>query len=285
LHDFSWAPNGDSFVVVAGSMPSKTIVYDSNGLPVAFLCKEYRNKVNFSPKGRFILVYGIGNLPGNFDVYSKEDLTLLGRFRSPSSSVVRWSGDEEYIMTEIVFSKIKENNLFRVILYKGHIIFKKKKQIFCRDGSLKYKKEYDSVKFYLGEWKPEAEAQCFLMGFGASSSFQVPPEKAYSLEMLRKDNLDFRAKESEEEEQKKMSQRNGPNKGQARPGKWKELKGKGSVAPNEAPVPFSYKRNYNFGAERKESGDSESKEKMSNGSRGESKETTSKEKTQEPKRN
>lgn len=114
LHDFSWAPNGESFVVVAGSMPSKAIIYDASGAPLGVICNEYRNRIQFSPKGRFVLVYGIGNLPGNFDVYSLDDLSLVGRFKSPSSSLVQWSEDEELILTQIVFSKIKEKNLFRV---------------------------------------------------------------------------------------------------------------------------------------------------------------------------
>lgn len=79
IHDVQWAPTGhtlevwyrysfvalgDHFAVVAGFMPSKTLLFDSKCKPLYDLGSGAFNFVRFNPFGRFLCVAGFGNLPG-----------------------------------------------------------------------------------------------------------------------------------------------------------------------------------------------------------------------------
>ena len=55
---------GDHFVVVAGFMPAKTLLFDAKCKPLFDLGSGAYNFVRFNPFGRFLCVAGFGNLPG-----------------------------------------------------------------------------------------------------------------------------------------------------------------------------------------------------------------------------
>lgn len=56
------------FVVVVGTMPSHTIIYDECGNPKFELCKLHRNLLQLSRNKRFMLVGGFGNLPCDYEL-------------------------------------------------------------------------------------------------------------------------------------------------------------------------------------------------------------------------
>ena len=65
IHDVTWSPNGKEFIVVYGSMPSKSTLFDSRAQPMYELGNAARNTVKYSPTGRFFFIAGFGNLQGD----------------------------------------------------------------------------------------------------------------------------------------------------------------------------------------------------------------------------
>lgn len=64
IHDVRWSPKGDFFAVVAGFMPAKTLLFNSQCKPIFDFGSGPHNLIRWSPHGRFLCVAGFGNLPG-----------------------------------------------------------------------------------------------------------------------------------------------------------------------------------------------------------------------------
>lgn len=64
IHDVQWSPNGEFFVVVAGFMPAKVLLFNSKCKPLFDLGSGAYNLIRWNPFSRFICVAGFGNLPG-----------------------------------------------------------------------------------------------------------------------------------------------------------------------------------------------------------------------------
>ena len=60
----TWSPNGREFIVVYGTMPSKSTLFDHRAQPVFDFGPASRNTVKYNGRGRLLYLGGFGNLTG-----------------------------------------------------------------------------------------------------------------------------------------------------------------------------------------------------------------------------
>ena len=73
VNDAQWCPDGKSFVVVYGVMPSNTTLFDEACKPVCKLGPGPYNTARWNPQGRFLMLGGFGSLPGDIQFYDKTE--------------------------------------------------------------------------------------------------------------------------------------------------------------------------------------------------------------------
>ena len=73
VHEASWSPNSDEFVVVYGVMPAKATIFSALTCePIYQLGSGPHNTVRWNPFGHMICLAGFGNLPGDLRFYDKK---------------------------------------------------------------------------------------------------------------------------------------------------------------------------------------------------------------------
>jgi len=124
IHDVSWSPKSNSFAVVYGYMPAKTVIFNSKAQAVHTFPLGPRNTVLFSPHGRFVLVAGFGNLAGQMDIYDLEkDFTKICTIEASNASVCEWSPDGVHILTATTSPRLRVDNGIRIWHAGGNLMF------------------------------------------------------------------------------------------------------------------------------------------------------------------
>ncbi|GBG91863.1 hypothetical protein CBR_g53754 [Chara braunii] len=137
IHDVQWAPSGNAFVVVHGFMPAKAILFDSKCKPLFDFGSASRNFARWSPKGRFLLLAGFGNLPGDLEFWDAKALDRLCSTRAECTVSCEWSPNGRYVMTATTAPRLNVDNGIKMFKY---------------DGTLVYEKKFELL--YQAEWRP-----------------------------------------------------------------------------------------------------------------------------------
>ncbi|PKS07117.1 hypothetical protein jhhlp_005717 [Lomentospora prolificans] len=124
IHDVAWSPNSKEFGVVYGYMPAKTTIFNHRAVATHSFPIGPRNKIIFSPTGRFVLVAGFGNLAGQMDIYDAEkDFRKLCTIESGNPSVCEWSSDSRFIMTATLSPRLRVDNGVKLWHVTGPLIY------------------------------------------------------------------------------------------------------------------------------------------------------------------
>jgi translation initiation factor 2A len=148
IHDVTWSPKSNSFAVVYGFMPAKTVVFNSKAQVVHTFPLGPRNTVHFSPQGRYVLVAGFGNLAGQMDIYDCEkDFAKICTIEASNASVCQWSPDGKHILTATTSPRLRVDNGVR---------------IWHAAGQLMYNEEMNEL--YQVSWRPQDASKYPLSG-------------------------------------------------------------------------------------------------------------------------
>ncbi|EXJ73437.1 uncharacterized protein A1O5_03197 [Cladophialophora psammophila CBS 110553] len=124
IHDVAWSPKSNSFAVVYGYMPAKTVIFNARAQPVHTFPLGPRNTVLFSPHGRFVLVAGFGNLAGQMDIYDLEkDFAKICTIEASNASVCEWSPDGIHILTATTSPRLRVDNGVRIWHAGGSLMY------------------------------------------------------------------------------------------------------------------------------------------------------------------
>ncbi|KAK6378916.1 hypothetical protein LTS17_006619 [Exophiala oligosperma] len=169
IHDVSWSPKSNSFAVVYGYMPAKTVIFNSKAQTVHTFPLGPRNTVLFSPHGRFVLVAGFGNLAGQMDIYDLEkDMTKICTIEASNASVCEWSPDGVHILTATTSPRLRVDNGIR---------------IWHAGGNLMYNEDMNEL--YHVCWRPQS-AEMHPLGNNPLSPMPVPHSSATQYMAARK---------------------------------------------------------------------------------------------------
>lgn len=124
IHDVSWSPKSNSFAVVYGYMPAKTVIFNNRAQAIHTFALGPRNTVLFSPHGRYVLVAGFGNLAGQMDIYDMDkDYAKVCTIEASNASVCEWSPDGRHILTATTSPRLRVDNGVRIWNASGPLIY------------------------------------------------------------------------------------------------------------------------------------------------------------------
>ncbi|KAI5169597.1 translation initiation factor 2A [Pancytospora epiphaga] len=109
----------NSFYVCFGLQPACLHLYSNDGYFLKRYPKVIRNKVHFSRDGSRIINAGLGNLPGNIEVFCGDTTTC--KFESLGASVVEWLNDDTHFIVATT-NYFKSDNRIKVYDYYGRAV-------------------------------------------------------------------------------------------------------------------------------------------------------------------
>ncbi|XP_028758633.1 eukaryotic translation initiation factor 2A-like [Neltuma alba] len=139
VHDAHWSCSGLEFGVLYGFMPASATVFNKKGRPILELGSGPYNTIRWNPKGKFLVLAGFGNLPGDMEFWDYAELKKIRKTKAEWSVTSEWSPDGCYFMTATTAPRLQVDNGVKVFNY---------------DGSLYFEKKFD--KLFQADWKPES---------------------------------------------------------------------------------------------------------------------------------
>ena len=119
IHDFSFTPDGEHFLICAGHLPSAVKFYKKNALYVKDIAKGNFNTIKISPDSRLVALCGFGSLKGDIEFYSLKEGELIGKNNFFCCVNFEWSQDSKYILGSVLSTRVKVDNEYRIIKYNG----------------------------------------------------------------------------------------------------------------------------------------------------------------------
>jgi len=124
IHDVAWSPKSNSFAVVYGYMPAKTVIFNIKAQAIHTFPLGPRNTVLFSPHGRYMLLAGFGNLAGQMDIYDLErDYAKICMIEASNASLCEWSPDGKHILTATTSPRLRVDNGVRIWHAAGQLMY------------------------------------------------------------------------------------------------------------------------------------------------------------------
>jgi translation initiation factor 2A len=105
-------------------MPSRALLFDGQARPVFDFGTGSRNRVLFSPHGRFLMLAGFGNVAGAMEFWDKNKKKLIGSATIPATSPVGWSPCSRYFVCATLWPRLRVDNGYNVIKYDGSVVFR-----------------------------------------------------------------------------------------------------------------------------------------------------------------
>ena len=102
-------------------------MYNADGEPVFEFGKRFRNTLRVCPFGNSIMIGGFGNITkGEMDFWSLENLKEHGKTtKFPCSSKMDWTACGRYILTSVLYERLKVDNCFQVFRANGTKVLEK----------------------------------------------------------------------------------------------------------------------------------------------------------------
>ncbi|PSC70931.1 eukaryotic translation initiation factor eIF2A family [Micractinium conductrix] len=132
IHDVQWSPKGDHFVVVAGFMPAKSTLFTDKCVAKFDLGSGPYSTARWNPFGRFFVLAGIGNLPGDLAFYDKKadgKCRSMGNTRAENAVTAEWSPCGRYLLTATVAPRMRVDNGFQIFKYDGTLLAREKRNV------------------------------------------------------------------------------------------------------------------------------------------------------------
>jgi translation initiation factor 2A len=126
VHEAKWSPTSEEFVVVYGYMPAKATIFCGKKCePKYQLGAGPHNTVRWNPFGRFILLAGFGNLPGDMKFFDRKQdgkYKLVGATRAACAVTAEWSPDGRRLLTATIAPRLNVDNGFKIWRYNGDLL-------------------------------------------------------------------------------------------------------------------------------------------------------------------
>lgn len=174
VHDAQWSPTSENFAVCYGFMPAKCTIFDAKKCVATYeLGAGPHNTIRWNPFGRFIMLAGFGNLPGDVKFYHRlfdGKFKLMGSCRAACSVTAEWSPCGRRLLTSTVAPRLNVDNGFKIWRYNGELLA-----------------HVEREKLYEAAWRPRKEGAYPSLGISknskrveggsASGSVNAIPEK------------------------------------------------------------------------------------------------------------
>ena len=156
VHDAQWSPTSENFAVCYGFMPAKCTIFDAKKCTATYeLGAGPHNTIRWNPFGRFIMLAGFGNLPGDVKFYHRlfdGKFKLMGSCRAACSVTAEWSPCGRRLLTSTVAPRLNVDNGFKIWRYNGELL-----------AHVEREKLYEAV------WRPRKEGSYPSLGISKNS--------------------------------------------------------------------------------------------------------------------
>ena len=157
IHDFSFTPNGEHFLICAGHLPSAVKFYKKNALYVKDIAKGNFNTIKISPDSRLVALCGFGSLKGDIEFYSLKEGELIGKNIFFCCVNFEWSQDSKYILGSVLSTRVKVDNEYRIMKYNGEEVVVDKEIGEIYDCIFLYEEDEGKIKY--SEFKIEKNSE------------------------------------------------------------------------------------------------------------------------------
>lgn len=126
-HDFCWSPKSDCFVTVTGRSPPLAQLHDGRTGAARFsFGTSAWNTARFAPHGRFLMLGGFGNMPGDIALWDvNKRKPLAPTFNAPCTVNVEWSPDSRYLLTTTTRPRLNVDNGYKLWSHRGVLLARK----------------------------------------------------------------------------------------------------------------------------------------------------------------
>lgn len=125
VEDFAWSPNGNEFLLIVGQAIN---LYDgASGKLVkdGALGTSHRNAIRWNQFGRFFVVGGFGQLPGDVDFFDRSTNETLCSFRAALTVNCEWAPSGRHFLTCTTAPRMNEDNQISIWGYNaGNLLLK-----------------------------------------------------------------------------------------------------------------------------------------------------------------
>lgn len=126
VHDCAWAPDADRFACVHGFLPGACVtLFDSHGSKAARVVEGAYNGASFNRFGRFLCLYGFGNLPGDIVFHDRKPngkYKPFGDVRVSGHTHLSWGPDGRHALVSCLSPRMREDNGIRLLKYTGETV-------------------------------------------------------------------------------------------------------------------------------------------------------------------
>ena len=147
VHDFSWCPDGEHFIICAGHLPSTVKYYKKNGTFEKDIAKGNFNNIKISPDSRIVALCGFGSLKGDIEFYNLKDFSLIGKNLFFCCVNFEWSQDSKYLLGGVLSTRVKVDNEYRIMKYNGEEVVVDKNVGEIYDCIFVYEEDEQKIKY------------------------------------------------------------------------------------------------------------------------------------------
>lgn len=123
VHDITWSPINNEFIVIHGFMPSKATLFDSKCQPIFEFGTAHRNHIRYNQQGNVICIAGFGNLSGHIDIWDRTKLTKLASFQSSGTTLCEWAPTGKHLVLATLSPRLRVDNGYKIVHYSsGYIV-------------------------------------------------------------------------------------------------------------------------------------------------------------------
>ena len=125
VHDVAWSSKGTEFVAVYGFMPARVTLFSDKLAVLSEITPGPFNTARFNPFGRFLVLGGFGNLPGDvcfFDRKADAKLKLMAETRLANAVSVEWSPCGRFVLAATTAPRLNVDNGFRIVKYTAELV-------------------------------------------------------------------------------------------------------------------------------------------------------------------
>ena len=124
IHNFSWAPSGNEFIVIHGFMPATTSLFDLKCKQVYDFTCGSKNEALYNAAGNLICFGGFGNLPGTIEIWRRTGaVSRVGAMQSVGTTVMEWSPDGSILLTAVLTPRLRVDNGFKLWSMNGELLY------------------------------------------------------------------------------------------------------------------------------------------------------------------
>jgi len=88
-------------------------MYNADGEPHFEFGKRFRNTIRVCPFSSSLMLGGFGNITkGEMDFWSLDNVREVGKNKSPCATKQKWSACGRYILTSVLYERLKVDNGF-----------------------------------------------------------------------------------------------------------------------------------------------------------------------------